>query len=177
MYSADMLFFFFTSKTFNVALTFFRFEPIIVVYTNIQEAEAGSCISVGWGQPALQSKSQDSQSYTQKPCLRNNNNNKTQNKQKPKTNSENQVRFVRLWCLYAFLFECIYSQFHSNIVFYIFLSLVLFACFFCSKTSCFSQDGDSQLCLTVVHVICWGGAASVRYLGLGLYVLGWLCIP
>jgi hypothetical protein len=47
-YSADMLFlFFFTSKTFNVALKIFRLEPAVVVHTSIQEAQAGRRISVG----------------------------------------------------------------------------------------------------------------------------------
>ena len=101
-----MLFlFFFTSKTFNVALKIFRLEPAVVVHTSIQEAQAGRRISVGWGQPGLQGKSQDSQDYTQKPCLKNKQN---KTNKRPKTNSENQIDLLvfdvyMLFCLRVFI--------------------------------------------------------------------------
>ena len=44
--------------------------------SSTQEAKEGR---TSWGQPDLQSDFQDSQGYTQKPCLRKTNNNKKNN--------------------------------------------------------------------------------------------------
>jgi hypothetical protein len=41
----------------------------VVAHTFIQEAEAGG----SWGQPGLHNEFQDSQGYTEKPCLKVNN--------------------------------------------------------------------------------------------------------
>jgi hypothetical protein len=59
---------------------------VVVLASNTRtwEAEAGGFLS-SRGQPGLQSEFQDSQGYTEKPCLENNNNsnnNKTKQKEK-----------------------------------------------------------------------------------------------
>jgi hypothetical protein len=44
------------------------------------------------GQPGLQSEFQDSQGYTEKPCLENKNKNKNQNKQTNKNKNKNKPK-------------------------------------------------------------------------------------
>jgi hypothetical protein len=53
------------------------------------EAEAGRFFLI-WGQPGLQSKLQDSQGYTEKPCLEKNKQKNPKNKTKKNQNNTNK---------------------------------------------------------------------------------------